>query len=548
MLGTILEERYKLVKEIGRGGTSIVYLAKDIQLGRYWAIKSVSIDQNEKFDNAIQKEVELLSGLDHPDIPRIVQLIKTDRYTYVVMDYINGISLDEKLGIEGVQDEEDVILWARGLCQTLHYLHTTKEHPIIYCDLKPRNIMIVNNRPKLIDFGIAKMCDPDNPVCGQSIGTEGYAPPEQYRNGSNILSPSSDIYSMGATMYKLLTNGCLPKHSKPYQPIRKINPNVSEQLEQIIYKCVKNDPAERYQTAKELSEDLEKLRTICHEPRERVLGQIRLTVATLMLAMIFAGVSLWGYQSMNGEKSEQSQQYLSSAVSYEQTGNDNDAIAAYMRSIQSQPGNNDSYQRLYTMMSPDETDGDYVVKEKTKIDYFKNNFKVVNLVNDPILAMLMIQDIVSLQDINYNAYAQKVVEAIKKTPAYKDQTISPIEIEAFERMVMFGNEDLEQFNRELAAYLEQVDQNSELTPNQKVNSYYNALLFYQVNRNQLSQSDMIIREIGDRCERIIESQDGNQNFCFDKKDQLEQIVSNGKQEAHGQQALELPMNEVTGFD
>lgn len=438
MIDTVLEERYKLIKEIGKGGTSVVYLAKDLQLGRYWAVKCISTDQNDNFDNAIKKEVDLLSSLNHPDIPRIVQYIKTDSHIYVVMDYINGITLDEKLKSEGVQDEECVILWARGLCDILTYLHTAKTCPIIYCDLKPRNIMVVDNRPKLIDFGIAKMCDQQVPTVGKAIGTDGYAPPEQYRNGSNILRPSSDMYSLGATMYKLLTNVTLKKPNKPFKNINKYNPNISEELEQIIYKCLKNNPLERYQTALELKEDLDKLRTICHEPRERVIKQITITAASLFLALFFTSMSVFGYHSMQINKVVLYQDYYSEGVKYEQEGEFSQALEEYLKAIRTQPENGELYKRLYDLLKPDATALDYNLKEKELLDYFKNTFVIEYIVSDPEFAMQILKDTIALNDPNYIKYAQSLIESIKETEAYRNEIVDHAEVKTLEEMVTFN--------------------------------------------------------------------------------------------------------------
>ena len=230
--GTILEERYYIKELIGQGGMSSVYLAQDYKLDTLWAIKEIYLDTDSGLD--LMAEPEILKRLKHPNLPRIVDIIQTSECIYIVEDYIEGTSLERLITPEGCK-EQDVIRWAKQLCDILIYLHNQKPYPIIYRDMKPSNIII---DPKgdawLVDFGIAREFSVEKSNDTIHLGTRGYAAPEQYEAQTD---ERTDIYSLGVTLYHAVT-GNSPKEP-PYEilPIREIDPRLSEGLELII-KCV----------------------------------------------------------------------------------------------------------------------------------------------------------------------------------------------------------------------------------------------------------------------------------------------------------------------
>ena len=158
-IGTVLEGKYEIVKEIGRGGMSVVYLAMDMRLRKNWAVKEIKKQGRDKNDeiavNSLLTEANLMKRFNHPALPRIVDIIDNGTTIYVVMDYIEGQSLDVVLKEFGVQSEEDVIKWAKQICAALSYLHSQKT-PVIYRDMKPSNLMLDDGNIKIIDFGIAR--------------------------------------------------------------------------------------------------------------------------------------------------------------------------------------------------------------------------------------------------------------------------------------------------------------------------------------------------------------------------------------------------------
>ena len=256
-IGTVIDGKYEILKEIGRGGMSIVYLAMDKRLNKQWAVKEIRKKGSGKNDevvvNSLLAEANMMKKLDHPSLPRIVDIIDNGITIYVVMDYIEGESLDKILSEYGAQPEELVVNWAKQLCDALSYLHSQKPS-IIYRDMKPANVMLKpEGNIKIIDFGIAREYKEQNLADTTVLGTKGYAPPEQY---SGQTDPRSDIFALGMTMHHLLT-GVDPRNGEPYAPVRQWNPELSEGIEIIIDRCVEPAAENRYQSCADLLYDLE---------------------------------------------------------------------------------------------------------------------------------------------------------------------------------------------------------------------------------------------------------------------------------------------------
>ncbi len=253
-VGNVVDNKYEILKQIGKGGMSTVYLAMDKRLNKQWAVKEIRRTASGKNDeviiNSLLAEANLMKRLDHPALPRIVDIIEDSKTIYVVMDYIEGESLDKILQTYGPQPQELVIEWAKQLCDALGYLHSQKP-PIIYRDMKPANIMLKpEGNLKVIDFGIAREYKEASLADTTVLGTRGYAPPEQH--GSRQTDARSDIYALGMTVHHLLT-GVDPRPADyMYAPIRQWNPELSAGLERVIDKCTALDPEDRYQNCNEL--------------------------------------------------------------------------------------------------------------------------------------------------------------------------------------------------------------------------------------------------------------------------------------------------------
>lgn len=275
---TVLNSRYEIVRRIGGGGMGAVYLAKDRNLGDApRAVKEMvethlDESQHEKAIGDFKRESLLLTSLEHPSIPTIYDYFYDTTWNrfYLVMKYISGGDLASRLrsSTGGKLDEKTVTDWGMQIADVLEYLHS-RPKPIIYRDLKPANLMIDGNsgRIMLIDFGIARwVAKQEKGVT--AVGTMGYAPPELF---SGRVEPRSDVYSLGATMFHLLT-GSDPQDnpllifdfSKNPRP-RQIAPSISSEMERILMRAVEYKPEDRFLSAGELrdglAEHLEKLMT-----------------------------------------------------------------------------------------------------------------------------------------------------------------------------------------------------------------------------------------------------------------------------------------------
>ena len=256
--GELIDGRYKILRKLGEGGMSVVYLAVNEKVNKHWAIKEVKKEGVENFETVHQRlltEADILKRLHHPNLPDIVDIIENEETFLLVMDYIEGRQLESIVQEYGPQKEETVVNWGKQLCDELSYLHS-QNPPIIYRDMKPANVMVQKDgKVVLIDFGTArefKESQAEDTLC---LGTCGYAAPEQYK-GQGQSDIRTDIYCLGVTLYYLLTG-----HNpicKPYEiyPIRYWNTNLSSGLEMIILKCTRKNPSKRYQSCEELQQEL----------------------------------------------------------------------------------------------------------------------------------------------------------------------------------------------------------------------------------------------------------------------------------------------------
>lgn len=257
-VGKILNSRYFVSKGLARGGFGSVYLAMDLKLpGKYWALKEMQEDNlPDVMEKSFRVEAEMLSRLEHPGIPRISDFFIEENRMYLIMDYVKGESLKKKLKALGEGkpfSEEQVINWAVSLCHILSYLHT-RPTPVVFRDLKPDNIMITPEGDlKLLDFGISRVFLEGKTDTTYALLTQGYAPQEQWMGKAE---PRSDIYSLGATLYHLLS-GIHPKEIAPnFPPLEEYKPDISPSLSRIISRCLEPKLTDRYQSIEEVKSEL----------------------------------------------------------------------------------------------------------------------------------------------------------------------------------------------------------------------------------------------------------------------------------------------------
>ncbi|MFN8578073.1 MAG: protein kinase [Candidatus Sericytochromatia bacterium] len=268
----ILLKNYEIIKEIGRGGMGIVHLAHDKRLDRKVAVKVLQLDPNlesEESEKTIQrfyKEGQSLAKLTHPNIVAIYDIGQENGQYYMIMEFIEGRSLARLLQIKSNFTVDLVLSIGRQISNALSYIHEKK---ILHRDIKPGNIMLSEDgQAKLTDFGLAKFSANQYSLTqtGSLFGSLMYIPPEQAL-GKKSLDHRADIYSLGITLYELLT-GVSPFlddtiaivvkkviEEEP-QPPSTIIPDIPSELDKIILKAVKKDPDERYQNIKEMEEDI----------------------------------------------------------------------------------------------------------------------------------------------------------------------------------------------------------------------------------------------------------------------------------------------------
>lgn len=344
-IGSLVDGKYKILNKVGQGGMSVVYLAMNEKANKQWAVKEVRKDGVLDFESVKQglvAETDILKKLNHPNLPSIIDVIDTEDSFIIIMDYIQGNSLNRALEEFGAQPQEMVIAWAKQLCDVLGYLHS-RTPAIIYRDMKPANVMLKpDGNITLIDFGTAREYKEKNLADTTCLGTVGYAAPEQF-GGMGQTDARTDIYCLGATLYHLVTgmNPCEP----PYEikPIREINPTLSSGLERIIQKCTQRNPEDRYQSCAELMYALEHYEEIDDIHRKKQKKQLWTFILSVAMTFVFGFVSLWGYISAENKKSENYEVILKSASATED----------YYEAILTDPTRADAYSQLNKFLTDD---------------------------------------------------------------------------------------------------------------------------------------------------------------------------------------------------
>jgi serine/threonine-protein kinase len=250
--------RYEVLGSVGRGGMGIVYRARRHPDGLLVALKEMRPPENTPPEEIAERrllfaqEAELLLGLDHPNIVKGYEVFEWRGQPYFIMEFVNGVGLEKRLRETNAPAfEQDALTWGVHMARVLAYLHT-RQPPIIYRDLKPENVILTpDGTIKFIDFGVARTYKARKAKDTVAIGTYGYAPPEQYGKGQT--DARSDIYTLGATLYHLLTNlGPVPLRTPEPGSIMQHNPSVKPQTEQVIIRAMQQDRDKRFANAAEM--------------------------------------------------------------------------------------------------------------------------------------------------------------------------------------------------------------------------------------------------------------------------------------------------------
>jgi len=355
-IGSVIDGKYKILNIAGKGGMSVVYLAINEKANKQWAIKEIIKKDYRDFDIE-KKEIEMMKCLKHPNLPAIVDVIEQKDSLLIVMDYIEGRSLEDIVQEQGPLAEKSVIRWAKQLCNVLHYLHT-RTPPIIYRDMKPSNVMLKpDGNVVLIDFGAAREYKPQNLKDTVLLGTRGYAAPEQYRiDGQSDVR--TDIYSLGITVFRLLT-GAGPEE---LCPIRKMRPDVSVGIENILMKCTRTLKQERYQSALELFEAFSRYWEHDEKFQKEQSRKLGLFLVPVLLSVLLGtGALLFFY----GENSVRENNYQAFLLSGSNAVTKEDALRAYERAIRLNPEREEAY--LLTLKNELLDDGVLSLEESERL-------------------------------------------------------------------------------------------------------------------------------------------------------------------------------------
>ncbi|MCI8544855.1 MAG: Stk1 family PASTA domain-containing Ser/Thr kinase [Bacilli bacterium] len=277
--GQKINDRYQIIRTIGEGGMANVYLAYDTILDRNVAVKILRGDlaDDEKFVRRFQREAIAASSLSHPNIVEMYDVGEDDGKYFIVMEYVDGKTLKNLIKKRGALTLSEVIDIMLQLTSAISCAHDSY---IIHRDVKPQNVMILEDgRVKIMDFGIAMALNSNELTQTNSVmGSVHYLPPEQANGKGSTMK--SDIYSLGILMFELLT-GKLPfrgdqaveiaikQMKEPIPSVCKINPNIPQSIENIILKACAKNPKNRYDSVKEMREDIEKSMDPEHQFEER---------------------------------------------------------------------------------------------------------------------------------------------------------------------------------------------------------------------------------------------------------------------------------------
>lgn len=517
----IIKNRYEILTELGRGGMSTVYLARDMILGSYWAVKRMKNTASHELE-AFKQEVELLAGLSHPDIPRIVDRVEDGSDYYVIMDFVDGMSLGKRILNEGPADEKTVIEWSKMLCSILSYLHNVHDNPIVYCDMKPDNIMLAQSgRVKLIDFGIAKECHHSIPYEGECVGTKGYASPEQYKSGSHILDERTDIYSLGCTMFYLLTGKVPGKSPNACPPLRSINPTLSDGIQYIVGKATKDDPELRYQSCDELLEDLEHISELSDEYKETMRRKTIVFISCLIVSLFFAAISVWGFFRIKSSDADMYMFLFNQAVSCERSGNMDDAAMYYAEAITYNPNDYNTYVLLFNASLPPENASNYHDTTKLAIDmmcstYIDNESSA--MYRDSRLMYIVAQKCIEVRELNYSIIADEYITYIKSDPLYLDGTYVFANLDQYQIIANAisnsrNTQDFVNFNQALTE-LENDTDNGQYSVEDKLQNYYILVLMYGTYPTDLINAYDKMQDIGLKAMALIDGNIDNEDFSF----------------------------------
>lgn len=284
-IGEVFDGHYRIIKSLGHGGMGTVYLAIDNMDDSSWAIKEERItEQNRKL---LFSEAEIMEKVNHPTFPKFRDKKEFNGYLYLIMEYIDGHTLEDEITEEKRINEEQAVEWFKQICAALVYLHGL-DNPIVYRDFKPSNLMVEKTgRIRIIDLGIAQEYQCDGAEVDVAALTRGYAAPEQY-NKRYKLDSRTDIYALAATAHYMLTGKDPNKPPYVFVPVRKLRHDLSVAIEYILKKCLQPTPNKRYANATLLLHDIEHIEELDRKIRLQARTRRIIACSLILLAVIFS--------------------------------------------------------------------------------------------------------------------------------------------------------------------------------------------------------------------------------------------------------------------
>lgn len=507
MNNIILEDRYELLRVIGRGGMSIVHLAYDLRLDKQWAVKEIRSDKSENqiYIDSLVKEANLIRNLDSKYFPRIVDIVKKKDIVYIIMDYIDGKTADSLLEA-GPQTQENVICWGIQLSEALSYLHS-QNPPIIYRDMKPQNVMITSsNEVRLIDFGTAREYKFERNNDTTCLGTPGYAAPEQY-GGIGQTDERTDVYSLGKTLFHLVT-GINPTTIVHVEGIRYYNRNLSSGLEKIIEKALQPNPKNRYQTCIDLKHDLENYQDLDNETIKKEKKKLIIFSLFFILTFICLYIFFVGKANIRNKQLTQYYQVLSNATQKRITNQFDEALGLYDKAIVNINGyQEDAYQQmidLYRFLDKrDFNNGEVLASGLNKIEGYINQ-KLDNIdKNEKVLFKIGFTYFSELKNYEKAVFYLGKIKKWKNTKYYYDIAYSLIAID-----IDFSK--LENSLDEAYKYFDSV-----VSTNEKLEMFYLLTTIYSSYKNQIKDANNKILEINEKYEKLL--------FLIENEEEKEQL-------------------------
>ena len=409
-----IPDTYWVIGKIGAGNSGEIYKAYQINLGKYVVLKKIKTELKDFLNN--RAEVDVLKNLRHSCLPQVLDFFEADGDVYTVMDFIPGNSFKDYLDSGTVFEEKSVIIWAKQIAATLSYLHNQKP-AIIHGDLKPGNVMLTpEGNICLIDFNISSTLDGDTAwVTGY---TNGYAAPEQIealhyneneldRSLWKTIDERADIYSLGATLYHIMT-GKKPKADENgnVSDIRLTGIKINDIFAHIIMKCLEVSPQKRYQSAEALLNDLKNIQVKDRRYRELCVKQRIIYILTVALVLGSSALTVSGYFRRDVGKQKNYEAYVRQEAQCISSGDYQNFETYYEKATGLIPDRLDAYYQKALALNKQQQYGD-------DIEFINN----VILSNESIL-----KSGVSLNDIYYilgNSYEkmenyENAVECYKK--------------------------------------------------------------------------------------------------------------------------------------